>query len=107
GVREMLDRRLRPREVAKLHAAQPEREELVDVVERAASLHLAPVAALHDEPGAHRGELVLERCRPEAAADLAFEVPGVVLSRGSRGERASHLIEALARLLEAPELQVL
>src|SRR5206468_5881876 len=51
-----------------------QRKELVDVFERALSLHLLPRSALDDAPRAHRPELALERNRAEAAANLAFGV---------------------------------
>src|SRR5262245_32885857 len=56
---QLLDRRLGARAIAELHRRVAEREELVDVLERALSLHRAPVATLDEKPRPHRGELAL------------------------------------------------
>src|SRR5262249_21553080 len=71
---QLLERGFRPSAVAELQARQPQREQLVDVVERALPAHQLPRSALDGEARAHRGALAAQRDRAEAAADLALQM---------------------------------
>ena len=65
---------VQPAAIAELVGAQAQREQLVDVVERALPFHLAPALALDDVARAHRAAIVAQRRRTTAASDLAVAV---------------------------------
>ena len=91
---------------------------------------MGPVAAFDDKSGAHRGELVFERERTEAASDFAFDVLVFRVAaarltafakatavrrsftrrrkpRATVRQRALHPLQKLFRLREASLLQIL
>src|SRR5688500_2282552 len=101
----MLDRVICARQITKRDAAETESEQLVEIVEIRETFHLRPVAALDHMPGPHRGQLVAERYRTVAAADLALDV----MLRGSRRlvERSLYDLNRIARFSESALLQIL